>query len=71
MNPSEHPFKLNGMKIILDLQGLPDKLCDGMKRVKDSPWLTIQQKVNLLDNMHKKFLTDMQDKTKISDRNHL
>jgi len=64
MDKENRIWKLNGMKIIMDVQGLPEKLAMEMKRVCDSPWLTMKQKVHCIDNAHKKYLTDLAEKNK-------
>ena len=56
MDKPEHIWKLNGMKLILDVHGLPEKLAMEMHRVADSPWLTLKQKVKCIDNAHKQYL---------------
>ena len=58
MAKPEHIWKLNGMKLILDLRGLPDKICQSIKKIELSPWLRMDQKVRLIDNVHKNYLTE-------------
>jgi len=59
MTISDKFFRVNGMKVILDLQGLPDKICDAMKCVTNCQWLSLKQKINLLDKIRKNYLTSL------------
>lgn len=59
---SDKFYRVNGMHLTLDFQGLPGKLCDEMKRVTNSPWLSLAQKIKFLDVMRNHYLTDVQEK---------
>lgn len=70
MNISDKFYRINGMQLILDFQGLPPIICDEMKRVTNSPFLLRKLKVKYLDTIHKNYLTSIKNKTKRADRNH-
>ena len=57
-------FRINGMIIILDLQGFPENVCKEMKQVVASPWLSLQKKVKWLQKIHDNYLTPLQNKSK-------
>lgn len=64
MSISDNFYRLNGMKLILDLQGLPENICDEINRISRSPWLTMKQKINLVDKCRKNYLAYLREKSR-------
>ena len=52
------------MKLIVDMEGLPDNICDELRRVVESPFLEMSLRIKFLETIRKNYLTQLKEKSK-------